>query len=69
MDELELTIRIEVRQPRMGNSGLSLSESLLLKPKSFLEMCQILAKFQEHVGKNQEGTALNQKNNSLWFPD
>ena len=51
MDQLELTIRIEVRQPRMGMSGLSLSDTVVLRPKAFLEMCQILAKFQELAEK------------------
>ena len=51
-DQLELTIRIEVRQPGIGNyQGLSLADTIVLKPRAFLEMCQILAKFQDLAEK------------------
>jgi hypothetical protein len=51
-DQLELTIRIEVRQPGIGNfQGLTVTDNVILRPKAFLEMCQILAKFQELAEK------------------
>jgi len=45
--KLELRITIEIRQTPNYSGGLSLSETLELPQRGFMEMCQVLAKFQE----------------------
>ena len=46
MDQIELNIRIEVRQTQTG-VYIQLSEQVQLKPAGFTEMCKILGQFQD----------------------
>jgi len=46
-ENLEVSITIEVRQANFGNGAIQIRENFFVKPRSFLEMCQMLGKFQE----------------------
>jgi len=48
-NELELHIRIDLRQPQMGGSGIALEQSATLTVASFLEAAKILGRFHDLV--------------------
>lgn len=48
-NKLELHIRIELRQPQMGGSGISLQEEASLTVESFLAAAKILGQFHDLV--------------------
>ena len=53
--ELELVIQIEVRQPQSGYAGLRVNDSFKIKPKNFLEMCEILGRFNKLAEEIKRG--------------
>ncbi len=50
-DQIELSIRIDLRQPRLGGSGISLQEDARLTVKSFLEAAEVLGQFHALIEK------------------
>lgn len=44
---LTLDIRVSLRQENFGGPGLELHETVQLKASGFLEVCKVLARFDE----------------------
>jgi len=50
-NEIELSVRIELRQPQTGGPGISLQEEARLKVKDFMEAAKVLGLFHDLVEK------------------
>jgi len=44
---IELRITVEACQPMTSSGGLRVSETLILKPSSFIDLCKILGQFHD----------------------
>jgi len=58
-NDLELSLRVEIRQPYFGNNGLQIVENFTLKPTGFLQLCEILGQFHklaEQIRQEREKT-------------
>ncbi len=54
---LRLELRLHIRDEGQAYGGLEVNETLILKPRSFMEVCNILGRFDELAKriKDEEG--------------